>query len=47
MLAEFGQFAVRATAAIGGHRFGERTVDPEQIDILEWRRLVEDLVGRE
>ena len=46
MLAEFGQFLLRRSPAIGRDRIRQRPVEREQIDVLERRRLVEHLVGR-
>ena len=42
MLAEFGQFLLRRSAAIGSDRFDQRAIRLIEIDILERRRLVED-----
>ena len=46
MTAEFGEFVPRARPAIGGNGLGERGIQREQIDIDEWRRLVEHFVGQ-
>jgi hypothetical protein len=43
--AELGQFAMRRRAAKGRNRIDQRLVAGEQIDVLEGRRLVENLVG--
>src|SRR5919201_5565689 len=47
MLAEVRQFALGRSTAIGRDRFDKRPVGGEEIDILERRRLIEDLVGGE
>ena len=47
MLAELGQFLCGRSAAIGRNRIYQAAVQRKQIDVLERRRLVEHLVGRE
>ena len=46
MTAEFREFAPRASPAIGGNGLDQRGIQREQIDIDEWRRLVEHVVGQ-
>ena len=47
MLAELRQLLAGRSPAIGRERINERPVQCKQIDLLERRRLVEHLVGRE
>jgi hypothetical protein len=46
MLAERRQLSLRRSSAIAGDRLDQRPVERKEIDIFEWRRLVEDLVRR-
>jgi hypothetical protein len=46
MLPELGQFLFVSRTAIGRDCLHQRLVEPEQIDVLERRRLVQHLMGR-
>jgi hypothetical protein len=47
VLSEPGQFRACLRTAIGRNGICQGTIQREQIDVLEGRRLVKDLVGRQ